>query len=131
MPVGGLVELHKIADELSQRLPEITCPVTILHGSNDPVVDPESAKIIHDRVGSSDKKLHIVASDRHGILYEDIDNTQAIIISRLGEFAASNLLQAPAPLGLLPNVNAKFLRLISPLISGRKTADEKRAFNRT
>ena len=131
MPVRGLVELKKIADALNQKLPEITSPVTIIQGSNDPVVDPESAKIIYNRIGSSDKQLHIVNSNRHSILHEDIDNTQAIVIARLSEFAVSKSPQPQVPIGLLAQVNSNLLRLITPIIRGRKTTDDKRALNQT
>lgn len=127
MPVRALMELRKITDALHQKLPDIICPVSILHGSNDPVIDPASANIIYDRIGSADKKLHIVESERHSILYEDIDNTHAIIIQRLSEFVASKLPLVPLPVGLIPQFNASILRLISPLVRGRKTGDEKEA----
>ena len=32
MPVRGLVELRKVADELSRCLPQVVCPVTIIQG---------------------------------------------------------------------------------------------------
>jgi esterase/lipase len=127
MPVRSLVELRKMVDELSLKLPEIICPVSIIHGSNDPIVDPDSAKIIHEKVGSLDKQLHIVKSDRHSILHDDIDNTQGIVIARLSEFVTSKPLPQPVPTRLLPNINANFMRLIAPLIPGRKTTDDKRA----
>jgi PhoPQ-activated pathogenicity-related protein len=125
MPVRGLVELQKIADMLSQRLPEITCPVTIIQGSNDPVVDPESANIIYDRIGSLDKKLHVVKSDRHSILHDDIDNTQEIIIARLKEFAATSPSSTAVRSGLFAQVNSNVLRLIAPIMRGRKSTNGK------
>ncbi len=131
MPVRGLVELQKIADALRQNLAEITCAVTIIHGSNDPIVDPESARIIYDQIGSTDKQLHIVKSDRHAILHEDIDNTQAIIIARLGEFVVSKPPHLPIPNSLLAQVNSNFLRLITPIIRGRKTTTEKQTLKQT
>ena len=123
IPVRALVELGKIAEVLQEKLPEITCPVTIIHGSHDPFVNSESATIIHDRIGSLDKKLHIVTSDRHGVLHEDIDNTQSIVIDRLSEFVVVRDLEVVKPAGFLANVNESFLRLIAPLKSGRKSAE--------
>ena len=128
MPVRALVERSKMTDMLNQKLPDITCPVSILQGSNDPIVDPVSAQIIHDQIGSLDKQLHIVKSDRHSILHEDIDNTQAIVIARLAEFAVSRPTRVPGPVGLLPNVNVNILRLIAPFIRRRKSGDDTKAF---
>jgi esterase/lipase len=123
VPVRALVELGKISEVLHQKLPEITCPVTIIQGSHDPFINPESARIIHDRVGSLDKKLHIVKSDRHGVLHEDIDNTQSIVIHRLSEFVVVQDLELTKSAGFLANVNESFLRLIAPLKSGRRSAE--------
>jgi hypothetical protein len=75
--------------------------------------------------------LHIVESQRHSILHEDIDNTHAIIIQRLSEFVASTYSPVPLPVGLLPQINASFLRLISPLFRGRKNDEDKEAVNRS
>ena len=53
MPIQALTELHKIAAALHQQLPHVSCPVMIIHGSNDPVADPGSASMIHERVDQS------------------------------------------------------------------------------
>ncbi len=76
MPARGLVELRKAADELNRCLPQVACPVTIIQGTDDPIVDPASARLIHDRIGSKEKALHMIPSQRHGILHEDIAGTQ-------------------------------------------------------
>jgi esterase/lipase len=128
MPVRGLVELRKIADALHQKLPEIMCPVTVIQGSNDPIIDPASAKIIHERIGSLDKQLHIVESDRHAILHENIGGTQAIVVERLSKFVASKPLQEQPLVGFFPQVNAKFQRLIAPFIPEGKSSSDKKDF---
>lgn len=125
MPVRALVELQKIADALNRKLAEITSAVTIIHGSNDPIIDPESAQIIYDRIASLDKQLHIVNSDRHSILHDDIDNTHAIIVARLNEIFVSQPPLVPMPTGLLAQVNKNILRLIKPIMRGRKMTDKK------
>jgi esterase/lipase len=122
MPVRALVELQKIADVLWQKLPEINCPITIIQGSNDPVVEPESANIIHDRVGSVDKKLQFVTSDRHGILHEDIDDTQAIIIASINTYSTVKPTSMPIPNRILAQVNSNILRLIAPIMRRKKVA---------
>ncbi|TMJ37462.1 MAG: lysophospholipase [Alphaproteobacteria bacterium] len=77
MPVRGLVELRKVADELERRLPDIACPAAVVHGTDDPIAEPESARIIHERIGSAEKSLHMIPSQRHGILHEDIADTMS------------------------------------------------------
>jgi len=88
MPVRGLVELRKIADELEHRLPDITCRSAIIQGTDDPITDPESARIIHDLIGSDEKSLHMIPSERHGILHENVAGTMALVVSLLEGWAA-------------------------------------------
>ena len=87
MPVRGLVELRRAADALERRLVDIACPVAIVHGKDDPIADPESARIIHDGIVSAGKSLHMIASQRHGIVHEDIADTVALVTSLLGKWS--------------------------------------------
>jgi esterase/lipase len=83
MPVHGLFELQVMLDELKDQLQDVRCPALILQGDKDKVVNPESASIVIEKLGSKEKRLEIVASDRHGILYGDIGNTRKLIIEYL------------------------------------------------
>lgn len=90
VPIRGLYELRHMVDELEERLPQVQCPVTLIQGTDDPVVEPESAQLIHERLGTSRKNLFTVPSRRHGILYEDIGGTQERVISFLADLCSSN-----------------------------------------
>lgn len=90
VPIRGLYELRQMVDELEERLPDVQCPVTLIQGSDDPVVEPKSAELIHMRLGTSQKKLFMVPSTRHGILYEDIGDTQEKVISFLAALSSSD-----------------------------------------
>jgi esterase/lipase len=83
MPVHGLFELQVMLDELKERLQNVRCPALILQGDQDKVVNPESASIVMEKLGSEEKRLEMIASDRHGILYGDIGNTRKQIIDYL------------------------------------------------
>jgi esterase/lipase len=83
-PIRGLYELRSMIDELNDRLPDIQCPVTLIQGTDDPTVDPESAELIHKKLGTHEKSVVMVPATRHGILYEDIGDTQERIVSFLG-----------------------------------------------
>jgi len=105
VPIRGLFELRRVADELERHLPELFCPVLLIQGSDDPIIDPAGAQRIHDKIGSSEKSLHTVRSQRHGILSESIGETQELILSFLesltsssaqGAMAESEASQAPA-----------------------------------
>ncbi len=83
MPVHALFELRLMVSELEERLQDVHCPALILQADQDPVVQPESANIIMEKLASSDKRLEIIKSTRHGTLYEDIGNTRQLILDYL------------------------------------------------
>ena len=83
IPVRGLFELRRLIGEMVHRLTDVTCPVMIIHGTEDRIIDPKSAHIIHKKIASTDTSLHLIPSDRHGILNENIGGTQGLITSFL------------------------------------------------
>ena len=83
MPVRGLYELQRMLKDLEDQLPKVQCPVSLIQGSDDPVVDPKSASLIREKLSSARKDVTIVAATRHGILYEDIGGTQEIVLTFL------------------------------------------------
>ena len=116
MPVRGLVELRKVADELKRCLPQVICPVTIIQGSDDPIVDPASARLVHDRIGSVEKSLHMIPSQRHGILHEDIAGTQALIVSLLDAMAAPLIQTTPPREAFLLKISTTVTAVFAPLL---------------
>jgi len=80
MPIRSLYELGQLVSEMVKRLGEVRCPVLVLQGSEDPTVDPRSAETIYERLGTTEKDLALIPSERHGILYEDIGGTHARVI---------------------------------------------------
>lgn len=86
IPTRGLYELRRMADDVEERLPDVQCPVLILQGDEDQVVDPRAAQLIHQKLGSADKRLVMVPSKRHGILCENIGGTQETILSFMAEW---------------------------------------------
>jgi len=87
MPVHALFELRQMVSELEERLQDVHCPALVLQADQDPVVDPESANIVMEKLGSSDKRLEIIPSKRHGTLYEDIGDTRKLILDYLGSLS--------------------------------------------
>ena len=85
MPIRGLREMSRLVEDAERRLAEVRCPAIVLQASEDPIVEPRSAAVIHERLGSALKSMHMVPADRHGILHDDIGDTQR----RLVAFAAS------------------------------------------
>ncbi|HKR24835.1 MAG TPA: AMP-binding protein [Allosphingosinicella sp.] len=96
VPIRALLELRRAIDEMDRRLPDIRSPATILQASDDPEVDPDSARHIHDRLGSNRKSVHYVVAERHGILRDDIADTRSRLLSFLAR-ASDPLPGAAAP----------------------------------
>ena len=76
IPVRALYELRRLIIETEDCLCNVQCPVIVIQGDKDPVVDPKSAEIIFDQLGSSSKELLMIESERHGILMENTGQTQ-------------------------------------------------------
>ena len=89
VPMRCLYELTRMVDDMEGRLGDVQCPVLLMQGTDDPLVDPKSAETIHGRLGAINKELMMVPASRHGILYEDIDNTQDKIIPFLMDLVSS------------------------------------------
>ncbi|MER7008640.1 lysophospholipase [Dactylosporangium sp. NPDC000555] len=55
---------------LQRRLPELTLPTLVLHGSEDGLVDAESSRLIAARAGSKDLTLHVYDGLHHEVYNE-------------------------------------------------------------
>jgi len=87
IPVRGLFELRRLVEEVKICLAEVTCPVSVIQGTDDPIIDPTSADEVIDKISSENKSLHMIPSARHGILNEDIAGTQQLVMSFLGSLS--------------------------------------------
>ena len=116
MPARGLVELRRAADELNRCLPQVACPVTIIQGTDDPIVDPSSARLIHDRIGSKEKALHMIPSQRHGILHEDIAGTQELVLSLISTLATPLAQPSPPRAAIWPKFGTAMKGVFAPLL---------------
>lgn len=89
MPVRGLYELTRMVAHLKKTVPAIRCPSCLIQATGDPVVDPQGAELVYERLTVSDKALHWVDANRHGILHEDIGPTHALVMDFLARRAAA------------------------------------------
>ena len=87
-PVRALFELRRLIQEMDRFLPQVDIPALILYADQDPVVSPKSAPDLVNRLGSTDKRLAMVESARHGILLENIGGTWNIIDNFVGRLRA-------------------------------------------
>jgi len=80
VPLRTLYELRRFTQELEEHLPDVQCPVLLAQADDDPILDPESAQTIHEKLGSKIKILRTVHADRHNLLVEDIGGIRDIVI---------------------------------------------------
>lgn len=97
IPVRGLYELRLLVDQVERSMGDVRCPAVVLQATRDHVVDPKSARILMDGLGSIDKRLVEIDSDRHGILAEDIGATQDQVIAFLERLATPAVPGATEP----------------------------------
>lgn len=77
VPLQGLNELRLVVNRLREQLDQVHCPVRILQGTGDRIVDPVSARLLHDGlVNAASREMTMIDSARHGILYQDIGPTR-------------------------------------------------------
>ena len=74
VPVSALYQLRLLIEVVENNLDKINCPVTLIQGTNDPVVDPVSSKILYEKLLTPDVSLIKIESEKHGILYQNIRN---------------------------------------------------------
>ncbi|WP_295421527.1 alpha/beta fold hydrolase [Sulfurovum sp.] len=70
-PLSSVAQLEKVMSKVNRTLKNVTAPILIIQGDNDPVVKAESAQLIYDKVASKDKKLLLLPRVKHGILADD------------------------------------------------------------
>jgi esterase/lipase len=84
IPISALNELRHMIDHMDEELPRVAVPTLILQGSNDHVVDSDSAGLIAGKMTAAPwKRVVMIESERHGILNEDIGETRGTILKFL------------------------------------------------
>jgi esterase/lipase len=79
VPIRALYELRRLIQHIEALLPDIATPSLFLYADQDPIVAPESAEAVFNKLGAKHKYLQMIKADRHGILMENIYNTWTVI----------------------------------------------------
>ena len=69
--INGVNELGRLIDAAEEALPEIDVPSLIVQAPKDPVVDPVSADIIQDKIGTDEAYIQQLKYDNHIIIKGD------------------------------------------------------------
>ncbi len=83
MPLRGLYELTVLVDALRASLAQVTCPVKLIQGNEDPVVVPDGIHEVVAGLAHVPVELELIESTRHGIINENIGRTRETIVASL------------------------------------------------
>ena len=85
IPIAAINQLLILINKVTPRLKKLNCPVFLVQGDNDPVVDSSSFAEISKHIPKELLSYQWVNSDRHGILYENTDGCQEKVIDFVGK----------------------------------------------
>ncbi|MEP7353140.1 MAG: lysophospholipase [Acidobacteriota bacterium] len=85
-PTMTLAEMVRSDEQLTQKFPQITLPVLILHGTADKAARPAGSQLFFENAGSTDKTLKLYEGSFHDPL-NDLDK-QAVMTDIQGWIAA-------------------------------------------
>ena len=69
--LSGVRELCNLMSACRERLSDVEAPCLIIHGSDDPIADPQSAEVLYDHIGSAIKKRITVEADYHNLVQKE------------------------------------------------------------
>jgi carboxylesterase len=72
LPTGAGHQMLQFIKRARQSLPQVRCPLLVMHSHNDHTVHPANANEIHDRAASTDKKL-IWVDDSYHVITLDVE----------------------------------------------------------
>ena len=97
IPVRGLYELVRMNHVLNHQLESVHCPCLLMQSTKDPIVAPDSSRILKEGLVNADVSYVEIESDRHGILYEDVGDTRKIVMEFIQRLLVPSLLKTDIP----------------------------------
>jgi len=82
-PTSAGLSMLRFVRRARNQLPNVRCPVLVMHGRNDHTVEPFNATTIYDSVGSTDKAFYWCERSYHVIT---LDYDRAEVYKRTYEF---------------------------------------------
>jgi carboxylesterase len=70
LPLWGAGEVYLLQRTVVRALPNIRQPILIFQGRRDVHCAPDSAQILHDRIGSADKRIAWLETSGHNLLVD-------------------------------------------------------------
>jgi carboxylesterase len=82
-PTSAGLSMVRFIRRARRHLPNVACPILVMHGRKDHTVEPFNATTIYDSVGSTDKELYWCERSYHVIT---LDYDRAEVYKRTYEF---------------------------------------------
>lgn len=70
VPARTVGELTRSIESFPERVPALTVPLLVFHGTADQITEPAGTETVHDRAASSDKSIHLFEGLYHETLNE-------------------------------------------------------------
>ncbi|MFW6136192.1 MAG: alpha/beta hydrolase, partial [Chloroflexota bacterium] len=81
-------ELLKLIRRVQELLPQVTCPLLMIHSTGDQAIAPDSARYTYDRAGSVDKELVTLHNSGHVIT---VDSEWETVAEKTYDFIQAHL----------------------------------------
>jgi carboxylesterase len=87
-PVVAAHEFLKLLRRVRRTLPQVTCPILLIHSTLDQSIDANSARLTYERVGSQDRELVTLHNSGHCIT---VDSEWESVAAKTHEFIQAHL----------------------------------------
>lgn len=83
IPVRALYQLQLLVEHIMANPLKINARVELYQSDQDPVVDPSSVDKLYNQVQAEIRNKYLIHADRHGVMYENLDQIQQKICANI------------------------------------------------
>jgi esterase/lipase len=83
VPIRGLYQLQLLVEHVLKNRLRIDADVFLYQADADPVVEPGSVEKLYQHIDADNKTVIMIEADRHGLLYENLQNIQQKICATI------------------------------------------------
>ena len=83
VPIRGLYQLQLLVDHVLKEPLTIDADVFLYQADADPVVEPGSVEKLYQHINADNKTVIMIEADRHGVLYENLQEIQQKICAAI------------------------------------------------
>lgn len=83
IPIRALYQLQQLIEHIMDRPLRINARVNLYQSDQDPVVEPHSVEKLYGNILADEKQTIIIQANRHGVVYENIDQIQQKICASI------------------------------------------------